>query len=323
MKIPTRKTIVAKPGILGSGILPDEARHFVSTTKSTCLLVGQSHVKQAGKISELNTQNENPVRIIPISSAAPPLRTADISIDDTVQLDPKGPGLVLWTSGSTGAPKAAVLPRQCFAYETLADPDSTTISFRPPHWLGGATSLLMPVLRGMKNYILKERADARVIWEVLKENKIISVSFTPTLLRQLKEIYTDELSKLTEVERQRYLDGFKNILKITSGGAMVSPTTRQFWTSLSGKPFENIYISTEIGTVALKTSCQRPSKVEVSEELTLSWQCLRQHLKHSVGTPAPGVDIRLSEGDHGEILVKSPWMLTQYVECYNATSIKP
>lgn len=35
--------------------------------------------------------------------------------------------------------------------------------------------------------------------------------------------------------------------------------------------------------------------------------------KNAIGIPLADVEVKLSQGDHGEILIKSPRMFTQYV----------
>ncbi|POR37072.1 Acyl-CoA synthetase family member 3, mitochondrial [Tolypocladium paradoxum] len=281
----------------GSGILAEEAEYFISDTKATCLLAGSTRAQQAGKISECIKQHGGPeIVTLLISNDASPLRDIDIGIDESIEMNPQGPGLVVFTSGTTGPPKGAVLPKQCAVFQQTAEPNSASLCFRPPHWLGGAMSLLIPPLIGMKLYILKERASAESIWKLLKNNRITSASFTPALLRQLKEVYTDKFSSLPTEEQQEYLDGFNALDQINCSGAMISPATRTFWTSMTGRPFQNIYASTECGGAVLATNINEPTDLE-----------------HSVGTPAPGVEVKLSEGDHGEILVKSPWMLTHYI----------
>ncbi|KND87442.1 Acyl-CoA synthetase family member 3, mitochondrial [Tolypocladium ophioglossoides CBS 100239] len=288
---------------IGSGILPEEAEYFISDTKATCLLISSTRTEKAGKISECIKQNGGPeIATLVISNDASPLRDIDIGIDESLEMNPQGPGLVFFTPGTTGHPKGLVLPKQCSAFQQTAEPNSASLSFRPPHWLGGAMSLLTPPLIGMKLYILKERATPESIWKLLRKNRITSASFTPAFLRQLKEVYTDKLSNLPEEEQQKYLDGFNSLVKIRCDGAMVSPTTRTFWTSMTGRPFQNVYASTESGGTVLETNVNEPTDLE-----------------HSVGTPALGVDVKLSEGDHGEILVKSPWMLTHYIGNEEAT----
>lgn len=146
-------------------------------------------------------------------------------------------------------------------------------------------SLLQAPLTGMKLYILKERANAESIWKLLKKNRITSASFTPAMLRQLKEVYTEKFSSLPVEERQKYLDGFNSLVNIRCGGAMVSPTTRTFWTSMTGRPFQNIYALTECGCTVLQTNTDQPTDLEVChhDSVQLSTRAKSHHKRTALG----------------------------------------
>ncbi|KAF7556725.1 hypothetical protein G7Z17_g1218 [Cylindrodendrum hubeiense] len=251
----------------------DEAKTFVKSAKSKCILSSRFLIDKGNQISKhIQQDGHGAISVLPISSDAPSLAALEVDIDESLQVNPQSPGLVICTSGTTGPPKGAVLPKCWLNIPSRLEPDGASISHRPPHWIGGATK------------------------------KITHMGFNPGLLRQLKDVYTYELMNLPDDEREQYLNGFRNIVKMSSSGSMLPPQLQQFWTTLSGRSFEILYGSTETGLVALKADAQKPSKLE-----------------HSIGTPWPGVSIKLSEGDEGEILVKHPMIFLYYLGNEEAT----
>ncbi|UKZ70905.1 uncharacterized protein TrAtP1_011876 [Trichoderma atroviride] len=276
----------------GSGILPEEARYFVDSSESLCILAGKDCYEKAERIAAMSGASTDlkPVAI-PISCNAAPVGTIDITIDETLNMAPDGPGLVIFTSGTTGPPKGAVLPRICMVFQPDAPPNCQTVCFRPPHWLGGAISLVEPMLTGKKLHILKERAGVGRLWEVLRSHHITGTGFTPGILREMKEW----LEAQSEDEQEEYIKAFRNIGIIYCAGAMVSPSVLKFWKNRTGLTFKNVYGSTEVGGLA-------------------TWKDLDgTERSDAIGAAIPGIEVKLTDGNHGEICVRSPFMLRKYI----------
>ncbi|KAM0522964.1 hypothetical protein ACHAPE_001453 [Trichoderma viride] len=275
----------------GSGILPEEAQHFVNSAESLCILAGKDCYEKAERIAAISGKSDLKPVAIPISCNAEPVGAINITIDETLNMAPGGPGLVIFTSGTTGPPKGAVLPRICMVFQPDAPPNCQTVCFRPPHWLGGAISLVEPMITGKKLHILKERAGVGRIWEVLRSHHITGTGFTPGILREMKEW----LEAQSEDEQEEYIKAFKNIREIHCAGAMVSPSVLKFWKNRTGLPFNNIYGSTEVGGLA---TWKRLDGTERSD---------------AIGAAIPNIEVKLTDGDHGEICVRSRFMLTGYI----------
>ncbi|KAM3438750.1 hypothetical protein MY4824_003052 [Beauveria thailandica] len=269
------------------------------------LLAGERTVNLARDIAKfVNKEWSHEFVSLQVSTNAPPTSTATVSIDESLELDSAGPGVVLCTSGTTGIPKATVLPRQCLVQSRPPTLGEATLSYRPPHWRGGFASLIQPPISGMKLYSLEQRAPAPVVWETLRKHHITNLVFNPVLLRAMKDDYTDRLSSLPSHEKEAYVTGFKNLERLRCSGAFLAPSLLNFWTDLTELPLKNAYGCTECGGGVTEVNVRIPSNV-----------------KYSVGqiVTDPPTSIKFSQGTHGEFRVKSPWMMIKYIENEEAT----
>ncbi|TWU75935.1 hypothetical protein ED733_006343 [Metarhizium rileyi] len=265
----------------GSRILPREAHSFLVSSKACVLLVGKHRVDEGQRIKEYSQRHDHNFQVALISSDAPPAAANSITVDNSVLLDDGGPGFVIFTSGTTGPPKGAVLPRRCLSYQGAATPGSATICDRPPHWIGGAYPLLESTLIG-------------------RPYKVDHMAFTPGMFRRMKQDYHDRICNLPQDEQRQYIEGIRNLKTAWQAGGMPSESMLEFWRTMIGKPIVMKYGSTELGGL-------------VTEHDGLST------IKYSVGKPYEHVDLKLSDGDSGTIFVRCPQMMTHYIGSEDAT----
>ncbi|KAH7140347.1 hypothetical protein B0J13DRAFT_637862 [Dactylonectria estremocensis] len=280
---------------LSSGILPEEAQFFLSKAKSTCILAGKDRAAKAAKIhAVVAAKGHTPhFAACTISSDATPRGDIKVAIDHDIEMSPGGPGLVIFTSGTTGIPKGVVLPRRCLVPSDNFEPGCAVVTHRPAHWIGGASAMLHVVLTGKRLHHLGEMAKPESVLAAFRDHQITHCSFTPTLLRKMRECMTGQARHLSEEKRVEYSRYFSSLSILRSVSGTVDQSTVRFWTDLTGLPFQNAYGATEMGCSAIESMSTKEGVI---------------------GTPISGVKVKLSEGNHGEIHIKSPGMMIRYLD---------
>jgi malonyl-CoA/methylmalonyl-CoA synthetase len=288
--------------------MPEEAEYFISSAKVTLLLTSKDREEKAEKTCFIVNRREDGVSCmtVTISYDSQPQDSINIGIDDMARVDPDGPGAVLLTSGTTGRPKGVVLPRKCIVYKGALGVGGASLNHRAAHWIGGSFNLVRCMIRGTKLYQLGEKAGAEDILNAFRRYWITRVALSPLLLRHMKELLTSGKVVISP-------DRFQGLSEILCTAGTLEQSSMQFWTDFTGLPFRNLYGLTEMAGVAITGV----SKTEVSEnenqEHTASCKKLITCAKGVIGIPIPNVQVKLSEGNHGEIRLKYPGMMIWYV----------
>ncbi|KAE8344155.1 hypothetical protein BDV24DRAFT_160702 [Aspergillus arachidicola] len=286
---------------LAPDILPEEAEYIMQRTGTTSLVAGHNRLTEATGIrDDIAERTGKDIFVIPLPCSEESLSGVTIAIDHDLVLPPSRPAAAIHTSGTSGYPKLVVLPRQRFYWNYTCDAEGAVLAYRPPHWVGGMRSLIHPLLQGQKLYILPNHASMGDFWKQFRDISLHTLAITPTVLRQLKDYFQRYISPLPEEERAEYIRGIRRVQEACCSSAMIEDSTLEYWRELLGDvPIINVYAITEAGLV---TRTRKTSNI-----------------KHSVGIPYPGVSIKLSDGDYGEALVKSPMMFTRYLGDDDAT----
>lgn len=247
---------------LASAVLPDDARHYLVETNAVAILAGRGSMESAREISAL--MKADTFVLLEVSTNSQALPASAVSFNKAQLLDPQGPGVVMCTSGTTGIPKALILPRQCLVQSEPLKLGKATLSYRPPHWRGGFASAILPVLSAHKLYSTRLHAGPDVMWELLRKHHITVLIFNPVLLRKMKEYYESDLAHLVANVRSEYVEGFKRLGSIRCSGAFLSPILLRFYTELTALPFKNAYGQTESGASVTEVDVYNPTDVKVS-----------------------------------------------------------
>ncbi|KAM0743986.1 hypothetical protein ACQRIT_001300 [Beauveria bassiana] len=279
---------------LSEGILPEEAKYFQSKTRASCILFGKGcDVKVAAICAAVLESNDSPqFASCSICTDAEAQVATNVAIDDAQSLDPSGPGIVFLTSGTSGPPKAAVLPRRSLAVKYLVPAGSTSLNHRAGHWIGGADTMIEPVLTGHTLHCIGFKATVDEVLQAYVNNRITHAMFAPRVLASLKDAIVGPSGILSDDVKAKYSDLFRGLPTILCGGNFIDPAVASFWVELTGRPLQNFYASTECG-------------IRVCSSISGPEGC--------IGVPVEGVEMKLSREPVGEIRLRSATMFTHYI----------
>ncbi|OAA69278.1 AMP-dependent synthetase/ligase [Akanthomyces lecanii RCEF 1005] len=258
----------------------------LAKANAVCILADQGSVADVeNTIDHVRQSSGRSLSVLPISFNQSGVLPDNVEIAKNTELDSNGPGFVVFTSGTTGYSKGVVLRRYCFAAGPLEKGDSAVVNYNASHWLGGTKNIIDGLLTCKTVFAINTPASSADVLDKFKNYHITHFVFNPALLRGIKQLLLGESGELTKEKKEEARKYFGGITYFLSIGGLVDQDTVDFWTQVLGCPFQNRYGSTELG--GLPT-------------LGIS------NLKGSVGKIAPGVEVKLSEGTHGQLFIKSP-----------------
>jgi long chain fatty acid CoA ligase FadD10 len=220
--------------------------------------------------------------------AAPAVASPELGADD--------PLAMIFTSGTTGEPKAVLLPNRTFfaVADILARQNLTWISWvageatyspLPASHIGGLWWILNCLMHGSECVTGGENSTS--LAEILNANQIASTCLVPTLLTRL----------VSEVKAGAALPPLR---MIGYGGSRAIAADVQF-VEAAGVHTAQVFGLSETGCTALclPTSAGSIARIEAG----------------AVGRPYPGVEVRLAGGDSaasGTLWIKSPANMLGY-----------
>jgi malonyl-CoA/methylmalonyl-CoA synthetase len=245
------------------------------------------------------------ISILPNLPKTPQYTAFDIVISSTHRLLDTAPGVVIFTSGTTGRPKGAVM-RRSYTHEAalaigegydVTHTDVVLHTLPVHHTTGLQTSFFVFLVAGACIEFKRGSFDPKWTWNRWAQGGLNVFSTVPTVLLRLKWHYEKNIATLPPEERQLYDDAVNRFREIMCGSAALQEPVQDFWTALRrGRPILTRYGATEFpGCLKVPTNAPRDLP------------------KGCVGMPVPGVEVKLSEGDEGELLVRSPYMFSKYL----------
>ncbi|KAJ5175401.1 NRPS-like protein biosynthetic cluster [Penicillium canariense] len=212
--------------------------------------------------------------------------------------------LLLFTSGTTGQPKGVLHSRRFFDVNTdpVGQEDDALLFTRVAGYIGSIRLMVIMLLRGIRIELWPYLADPNMLWERLRQGGITILHLPPMTWRTLMLVYRDRLSKLPLEEQEEYYAGARQLREATAGGQVMLQEVKAFWCDmLEGRCVTVIYGGTEMGI--------SPFKAHGSDSM----------VERVIGKPVPGVEFKLSGGDKGELLVKTPALFAGYLDNPEAT----
>lgn len=285
----------------------DEAVYYVEKSRQAAILVS-SNAMELGRaiVAKINHSQDEAIECIAI---APNIVQSAVSLKEIVvssgsYTDDNSAGCLIFTSGTSGSPKPAVLPRGYIheAARGVADhfdlrPGDVILHVLPVHHVTGLVINILPfIMAGACIEFRSGSFDPQWIWDRWRKGGLTFFSGVPTIFLRMMRYHQQVISKLPTAERTAYEEAADQFRAIICGTSALPRPVQDFWTRIrKGKPILTRYGSTEAGAVLMV-----PLEGESVPD-------------GSVGRVVPGVDLKLSEGEEGEILIKSPHLFSRYL----------
>ncbi|MEC8833317.1 MAG: class I adenylate-forming enzyme family protein [Pseudomonadota bacterium] len=229
---------------------------------------------------------------------------------DPWSMDPEDTAVLLFTSGTTGAPKAAVLRQKHLVSYILgsvefmgADEEEAALVCVPPYHIAGIAAVLSSVYSGRRVVQLANFTAEKWV-QIAHDEKITTAFVVPTMLSRIVE----------------ELDGAKNAdmphLQSLSygGGKMPLSVIQRAMELFPGTDFTNAYGLTETSSTITVLGPDEHRLAAASDE-----ESIRRRLV-SVGVPLPGIELEIRDeegsvqpvGERGEIYVRGEQVSGEY-----------
>jgi malonyl-CoA/methylmalonyl-CoA synthetase len=225
-------------------------------------------------------------------------------------VDPARPALILYTSGTTGRPKGAIHTHASLAAQVEAmiaawgwTPADRILHVLPLHHTHGLVNcLLTPLAAGGCCEFGPPRFDPEATWRRLAAGGISVFMAVPTIYARLLEAF----GAAPAAERTAWRAAARALRLAVSGSAALPAALAERWREIAGVPPLERYGMTEIG-------------------MALANPLDGERVPGTVGTPMPGVEVRLVDDDgmpaaagagsaraSGELEVRGPQLFAGY-----------
>ena len=296
-------------GVVPVPISPDlpvkEATYFAGQARAVAVLTADKCLNLGSGLEAAirGDAHFHSIRITP-HLLQPCLKPEEFQVSSDRYMDLNKSGYVIFTSGTTGPPKGGV-KRRGFLYDVatqfsdqhgIKEGDSV-LHVLPVHHATGITVTLLPFL--WSGGCIEFRSggfDVAWTWERIRKADLDFFSGVPTIYMRLMQYYEQVLCKRPEATQ--YAKGARRIRAMLCGTSALPRPLQQKWTALRvGSGILTRYGGTEFGNAFTVTP----------------WLAKEGVPDGSVGTKGPGVDLKLSNGDEGEVLIRTPIMFSKYL----------
>ena len=230
---------------------------------------------------------------------------------DTWSMDQEDTGVLLFTSGTTGAPKAAVLRQKHLVAYILgsvefmsAAEDDAALVCVPPYHIAGISAVFSSVYSGRRVVQLPD-FDAETWMALVNKEKVTNAFVVPTMLARIVEAVGDDAQARMPSLRALAYGGGKMPLAVIERAMQLFPNA----------DFANAYGLTETSSTIAILGPREHREAAASDDLAA-----RRRLV-SVGRPLPGIEVEirsdegvaLGPGERGEIYVRGEQVSGEYV----------
>jgi acyl-CoA synthetase (AMP-forming)/AMP-acid ligase II len=233
------------------------------------------------------------------------------SLEPEWSMDPEEIAILLFTSGTTGAPKAAVLRHQHIVSYILstvefmgADEDAAQLVCVPPYHIAGIASLASSVYSGRR--IVQLPAFTAEAWlETARREKITNAMVVPTMLSRIIEaLEGQDTADLPHLKAMSY-----------GGGKMPQAVIERAMKLFPDTNFANAYGLTETSSTISILGPDDHRAAVASDDPAVKKRIT------SVGQPIPTIEVEIRDddgkvlgaGERGEIFVRGEQVSGEYL----------
>ena len=289
----------------------EELVHVLNDSTARVVVVGSEF---AGLLDEVRDRLPHLREVIPLGGEDDEYEARLAAADAVVEARESEPDdcfLQLYTSGTTGWPKGAMLTQRSMTAHTRAltpaygmDADSINVVAMPLFHVGGTSWALGGLSAGARTVLVREVVPAALL-DLIESTRATHAFLVPAVIHALLE----------EGERARTATVSLDVLGY-GGSPMPAPLMERVLSSLP-TPLHSVYGMTEMSGVF----CALGPDEHRDEQ--------RTHLRASAGRPLPGNEVRVVEpatgddverGELGEFWVRSQQRMSGYWNLPEATA---
>jgi malonyl-CoA/methylmalonyl-CoA synthetase len=187
-----------------------------------------------------------------------PIPIAKILISKDHKLNDEAPGLVIFTSGTTGPPKGALYNRSMLSsgrggivdWYDLTPKDVVYHGLPVHHATGIGVTLLPFIIAGACIEFHAGEFKPERVWSRWLKGGITIFSGVPTMYARLMQYFDTHIAKLPKEHRGRYIMAAREVRIMFSGSAAIPQPLQAKWIKvLGGRRILERYGSTEAGAV--------------------------------------------------------------------------
>ena len=236
---------------------PEEAVYFATKCRAAAVLVSSDALRFGLQLEKLikHQDYQSKFSCIPVTpyTWTAPLNPEDIVISTDLYLDDNAPGVVIFTSGTTGPPKGSVM-RRAYTFDgalAVADhyaitQDDVLLHLLPVHHATGLGIMFFPfIISGALIEFRSGSFSPEWTWSRWRKGGITFFSGVPTIYMRMMRYYQRTIVHDTDV--RQYIDGARRLRACVCGTSALPKPIADFWTEILGRKILLRYGASEIG----------------------------------------------------------------------------